>query len=392
MEQVDSLKTEKKFKKTEIGEIPVDWEVAKLGDVAQINMGQSPPSVDCFDYKNGLPFFQGTAEFGTKYPTVNKWCNSPRKVAGRGDILISVRAPVGDVNVAPDECCIGRGLAAIRGTKSDNNFLYFIMNFAKKSLVQIGQGSTFQAINKNVLFELTIPFPPLPEQKKITEILTTVDEAIEKSDKVIGKTKDLKKGLMQELLTRGIGHKKFKKTKIGEIPVDWEVSKLERFVSITSGEACKYSKEAGAFSYSVYGSNGIVGYYNKFNFSDGFVIGRVGASGSIQIISTPIWATDNTLLLSIDSNIMEKVYLFYYLQKCRLPQLATKTAQPLLTQKILKSIDIAVPPFPEQKKIAEILATVDEDMEREIDNKKNLEAIKKGLMQALLTGKVRVKV
>ena len=76
----------------------MDWEVAKLGDVAQINMGQSPPSVDCFDYKNGLPFFQGTAEFGTKYPTVNKWCNSPRKVAGRGDILVSVRAPVGDVN------------------------------------------------------------------------------------------------------------------------------------------------------------------------------------------------------------------------------------------------------------------------------------------------------
>ncbi len=138
----------KKFKKTKVGEIPMEWGIVKLKEIAQINMGQSPPSADCFDYKNGLPFFQGTAEFGTKYPTVNKWCNSPRKVAGRGDILVSVRAPVGDVNVAPEECCIGRGLAAIRGTKSESNFLYFVMNFVKNSLVQIGQGSTFEEIGR----------------------------------------------------------------------------------------------------------------------------------------------------------------------------------------------------------------------------------------------------
>ena len=119
MAQIESLQAEKKFKKTEVGEIPVEWEVASLGDVSYINMGQSPPSETCFDYKNGLPFFQGKAEFGVKYPRVVTWCCSPRKIAEKGDILISVRAPVGDINIAPEKCCIGRGLAAIRGRKAE---------------------------------------------------------------------------------------------------------------------------------------------------------------------------------------------------------------------------------------------------------------------------------
>ncbi len=231
MKQIDSLQTDKKFKKTEIGEIPVDWEVRKLSAVAKIKMGQSPPSSNCFDYENGIPFFQGKAEFGSIYPNINKWCNSPKQIAEEGDILVSVRAPVGDVNIALQRCCIGRGLARIRGIIIDNHFLYFIMNCFKKVLQKISQGSTFEAINKDVLHNLKIPFPPLPEQKKIAEILLALDELIEKKVKIIEKKKQLKKGLLQQLLTRGIGHAEFKKTEIGEIPVDLEVVKLKSIVN-----------------------------------------------------------------------------------------------------------------------------------------------------------------
>ncbi|MGB8953080.1 MAG: restriction endonuclease subunit S [Candidatus Aminicenantales bacterium] len=391
MDQVNSLRTENKFKKTEIGEIPVDWKIEKLKNITKINMGQSPPSSNCFSYENGLPFYQGKAEFGAKYPSTIKWCNSPKKIAEKGDVLVSVRAPVGDVNIAPQKSCIGRGLAAIRGIKSNSDYLYFILGYFKEKLKKIGQGSTFEAINKDVLYELKIPFPPLPEQKKIAEILSTVDESIEKKKEIIEKTKELKKGLMQELLTRGIGHKKFKKTEIGEIPVDWETIRLGDFSSICSGELCKYSKEAFRDTYPVYGSHGIIGYYEKYNFQNGFVIGRVGASGSIQIISSPIWATDNTLLLSIKKGIIDKLYLYYFLMKSNLSNLSTKTAQPLLTQGSLKRVLIALPPLPEQKKIAEILSTVDETIIKEIAHQERLEENKKGLMQVLLTGKARVK-
>ena len=137
MDQINSLRTENKFKKTEIGEIPVDWEIDTLKNVAKINMGQSPSSKNCFDYENGLPFFQGKAEFGDKYPKAVKWCNSPKKLADVGDILISVRAPVGDVNIAPAKSCIGRGLAAIRGIRTNNKFLYFILDYFKDKLKKI---------------------------------------------------------------------------------------------------------------------------------------------------------------------------------------------------------------------------------------------------------------
>src|SRR5213594_2561165 len=100
------------------------WVREPLRDVADIIMGQSPPSWTYNQEKNGLPFFQGKAEFGEIYPTVKKYCSKPARVAKRNDILMTVRAPVGPVNLSPSECCIGRGLAAIRGKESKIDQIY----------------------------------------------------------------------------------------------------------------------------------------------------------------------------------------------------------------------------------------------------------------------------
>jgi len=178
---------------------------------------------------------------------------------------------------------------------------------------------------------------------------------------------------------------KYKDTPIGKIPVDWELVRLGDICSISSGGASNYSKDVNEKTYPVYGSNGILGSYDEFNFSDGLVIGRVGASGSIHLISSPVWASDNTLLLSITDRFAQKLFIYYYLQKCNLPGLATKTAQPLLTQQILKSVLIAKPNIYEQKKIAEILTTVDEAVEKTDQIIEKTKEVKKGLMQKLLT-------
>ncbi|MCS7144515.1 MAG: restriction endonuclease subunit S, partial [Archaeoglobaceae archaeon] len=102
----------KEFKDTEIGKIPKDWEVVRLGEIAEIIMGQSPPSSTYNEDKNGLPFLQGKMEFGEIYPSPKLYCSQPIKIAEANDVLISVRAPVGDVNLAFLRVCIGRGLAA----------------------------------------------------------------------------------------------------------------------------------------------------------------------------------------------------------------------------------------------------------------------------------------
>ncbi|MEM0160078.1 MAG: restriction endonuclease subunit S, partial [Candidatus Micrarchaeaceae archaeon] len=194
-----------KFKMTEIGEMPEEWELKNLGDseVSQIKMGQSPPSTTYNKAGNGLPFLQGNAEFGFKYPSFTVYCNLPLKTTQPGDVLISVRAPVGAVNIANLEYCIGRGLAAIRPNprNTDGLFLYYILNHLRVVLERISTGSTFKAIGKEQLHSLEIPFPKIAEQQKIAEILTTADRKIELLKEKKRKAESLKKGLMQVLLT-----------------------------------------------------------------------------------------------------------------------------------------------------------------------------------------------
>lgn len=132
--------------------IPTNWRWQQLSEVAHIIMGQSPPSSTYNDEGLGLPFFQGRTEFGSRYPTAVKWCEAPRKTTELGDVLISVRAPVGDVNLAPYKCCIGRGLAAIRAKENSSNlFLYYLLIYAKERLERRETGATFGNVSKSIL-------------------------------------------------------------------------------------------------------------------------------------------------------------------------------------------------------------------------------------------------
>jgi len=117
---------ETEFKETPIGKIPTDWNVQELGDesIADIIAGQSPPSSTYNKENRGLPFLQGKMEFGEMFPSPTTYCLEPIKIAKKNDVLLSVRAPVGDVNIAPSECCIGRGLAAIRAKVDKLNHLF----------------------------------------------------------------------------------------------------------------------------------------------------------------------------------------------------------------------------------------------------------------------------
>lgn len=154
----------------------MNYPVYSLGEIANITMGQSPPGDTYNTQQIGLPFFQGKAEFGAESPTPVKWCSKPTRTAEAGDILLSVRAPVGPTNIASETCCIGRGLAAIRAKDNialTRYLLYFFRKF-ESQIANKGVGSTFAAINKNDIEQLKIPIPPLAEQERIVRLL---DEA-----------------------------------------------------------------------------------------------------------------------------------------------------------------------------------------------------------------------
>ena len=144
-----------------------------LKDVCCINMGQSPDSKSYNEAKEGIPFFQGNADFGERYPITRVWCNAPTKIAQKDDILISVRAPIGALNYAKETCCIGRGLAAItpNKTKVSTEFIFWLLKGKNNELNSLGTGSTFKAISKKVLEETKVPDISLEKQTAYSNIL-----------------------------------------------------------------------------------------------------------------------------------------------------------------------------------------------------------------------------
>ncbi|WP_130868433.1 restriction endonuclease subunit S [Intestinimonas massiliensis (ex Afouda et al. 2020)] len=156
--------------------------MARLEDICSINMGQSPESSSYNESGEGMPFFQGNADFGELHPKVRIWCNAPAKIAECGDILISVRAPIGALNIADKQCCIGRGLAAltVNETLCSPKYLWYGLECKVDELNSKGTGSTFKAINKKTLAETEIPLPPLEEQCRIAATLDKVSDLIAK--------------------------------------------------------------------------------------------------------------------------------------------------------------------------------------------------------------------
>lgn len=148
--------------------IPHNWVETTLSTVCDVILGQSPPGSAYNDNRHGLPFFQGKAEFGALYPTARKWTTEGNKHAHPGDVLVSVRAPVGPTNLAPFDCVIGRGLAALRPTAvTTTRFVLYQIRATEDRLSSIATGSTFSAISGDQLRNHRFVLPPLPEQERI---------------------------------------------------------------------------------------------------------------------------------------------------------------------------------------------------------------------------------
>lgn len=202
-----------------------EWQSYKnLGDVVTIIMGQSPSS-DTYNDKEGLPFFQGNADFGKEHPTVRVFCNSPIRIAEPNDILISVRAPIGAINIADRQCCIGRGLAAIRGANSvSNRFLYFFLTASKNTLISQGTGSTFKSIGKDALKNLQMPVFNLNEQERIVSELDLLAGIIDKQKQQLKELDTLAQSIFYDMFGSPVENDK-----------NWNINRLGGVLKTTSG-------------------------------------------------------------------------------------------------------------------------------------------------------------
>lgn len=186
--------------------------VYKLKDCCQIIAGQSPESKYYNTNREGLPFFQGKADFGALYPKVRMYCSQPTKIAEKDDILLSVRAPVGPTNLSPGKVCIGRGLAAIRPDKKVGlRYLLYFFRYYETQLQRSGTGTTFKAITQNVIKNIEVPVPSIDEQERI---VSKIEELFSKLDASVAELQTAKEKLKvyrQEVLKEAFGAFEVKK-------------------------------------------------------------------------------------------------------------------------------------------------------------------------------------
>ena len=387
--------------------LPSGWQEVKLGDIANITMGQSPKSEFYNKEKNGLPFLQGSSTFGYTYPTFNIYSSDIKKIAKNGSILMSVRAPVGDINIANTDICIGRGVCSINANnKSINNYIFYILKYYKNNLLNNQKGTTFGAITKDDIINLDVIIPPLEEQKRIAEVLSLCDEVIENLTELIEKKEQYKKGVMQRLLSGEVRFKGFKD--------EWQTVRLGDISEYFRGLSYKKDNvvDVGLLvlrsnniqNYNIDFSNEELQFVNK-DCSNDILLRKYDivicmANGSKKLVGKSaeykgnygdkitigafcgLLRSQNTLLKYILQTKIYRDYIDIIL--------AGTNINNLRSTELLDFTFLIPTSVEEQKKIASLLNAIDED----IDNlKKELELRKqqkKGLMQKLLTGAVRV--
>ena len=176
--------------------------IGTLSNIADITMGQSPNGSSYNEDGNGTVFFQGRAEFGFRFPSVRSYTTEPKRMACANDTLMSVRAPVGDLNVAYTDCCIGRGLAAIHSKSNQQSFVLYTMFFLRKQLdVFNGEGTVFGSINRTSLNELPIFIPSDREIVKFEAIVAPIDAAIRNNYEEICRLEKIRNALLPKLMS-----------------------------------------------------------------------------------------------------------------------------------------------------------------------------------------------
>ena len=179
-----------------------DWTEGTLSDIADITMGQSPSGSSYNEDGNGTIFFQGRAEFGFRFPTVRLYTTEPKRMACANDTLMSVRAPVGDLNVAHTDCCIGRGLATIHSKNNHQSFVLYTMFSLKKQLdVFNGEGTVFGSINRNSLNEMPLLIPSSEKLDEFEALVAPMDAAIRNNYDEICRLEQLRDTLLSKLMS-----------------------------------------------------------------------------------------------------------------------------------------------------------------------------------------------
>ncbi|GAA0104035.1 restriction endonuclease subunit S [Paraclostridium sordellii] len=399
------------YKKTEVGVIPDDWEVKSIGKISEVKTGGTPSRNNEDYWENGTIPWMSSGEVNKKRVHYTKEFitelglkHSNTSLLPKNTIMMALNGQGktrGMVALLEIESTCNQSLAGIITNKLVNPYYvyYYLESLYEKIRAITGDGAR-NGLNLALIREIKVGIPPLKEQEKIADILSTADCQIYDTEMLIEKCQELKKGLMQRLLTKGIGHTEFKKTEVGEIPVEWEVKKLDVICEFLDGmrkpiKSSDRENMKGIIPY--YGASGIIDWVNDYIFDEELIL--LGEDGeNLKSRNVPLafrvngkcWVNNHAHVLRCkNANIG---FVTEVLESKDYTSYVIGSAQPKLTQSQCKKILIQVPSLKEQERIAQILASIDNEIEGYKNRKQNLKKLKKGLMQQLLTGKIRTSI
>jgi type I restriction enzyme S subunit len=378
-------------------------------------MGQSPQSSTYNIEGKGLPFFQGVKDFGRIYPTKRVYCTAnTQKIAEAGDVLLSVRAPVGEVNIAPERCIIGRGIAALRvitGDKYDQRFLYYLMLFNKKTWRQFQSGTTFGEITREDIENLEVFIPEsILERHKIAEILGSLDDKIELNYEMNKTLEAIAQAIFENWF---IDFEPFKDKLIynkelnKKIPEGWEIRKISEFFDMIKGKKCELLEKCednseGCLPYLTLETfeEGAVKYWTKekhpfVEVEDIVLVADGERSGKILRFKTGVLGS--TLLMlkqkSVKCDLRNYVYLLLKNKEYELMRHRTGSAVPHLDKGYLANLKIIVPqPLSIIDNFNKVVKPIFEKIILNLEEIATLRSIRDALLPRLFSGEIRVKV
>lgn len=412
------------YKDCEIGSIPTNWNIQKLEELANVTGGKRlPKGSSLSEINNGHPYIR-VSDMNDKGIQLDSMLYVPDDVVeqisryrvDKDDLYISVAGTLGLVGKVPDElngANLTENADRISNIRCNTDFLLYCLksDFIKKIINSEMTTNAQPKLALTRIKQFPIPVPPLKEQQKIAEILSSVDAAIEKTEQVIAKTEEVKKGLMQQLLTKGIGHTEFKQTEIGEIPFEWGVKNFKDISKVNQGLQIAISarfKDPGinrkiyiTIQYLNDKSNKENIYYvenpnaNVVCTEEDILMTRTGNTGYVVTGVKGVFH-NNFFKVDYDRSKLNRNFLVLYLKSDKIQNkimtYAGATTIPDLNHGDFYRIPVVIPPIEEQIKIATIIESVQNKINEEYNTLNGLKNIKQGLMQQLLTGQVRVKV
>ena len=369
------------------------WITCKLGDIANINMGQSPPSTSYNEEGIGMKFYQGRIDFCFKYVLPRVYTTNPKKIANPGDILLTVRAPVGDLNITKDECCIGRGIASLRMKNHLQDFLYFLLKHYSSYWVNTSTGSVFSSINKRDIDELTIRIPTSSdEQKQIASILSSLDDKIELNLEMNKTLEEMAMAIYKEWFVDfgPFREGEFVDSELGPIPKGWEVKKIRDITKLHYGKALR-EKDRIHGAVPVYGSSGVIGYHNhSIVVGPSLIIGRKGNVGSIYWENKNSFPIDTVYYIN-HVPLYSLIHLYFKFLTTDFISRNSDSVVPGLNRKMAEDDPIIIPCRNVYNRFVDIVYPLFELKFSNLNENKKLIETRDYLLPKLISGEVRVK-